>query len=98
MKTLQVIKRVTLVVISLAAVTTAVLLLGRGANGSPASGGSGGLTTTTLASNLIPASGSTPTNSVGPATTLPPSHDNDAGHSRIHDQYPDADVDWYQWH
>lgn len=28
--------------------------------------------------------------------TLPPSHDNDAGMSRAHDQFPDADIDFYQ--
>jgi hypothetical protein len=29
----------------------------------------------------------------GPATTLPPSRDNDAGEGRIPDTHPDADVD-----
>jgi hypothetical protein len=28
-----------------------------------------------------------------PSTTLPPSHDNDAGDARIPDRTPDADVD-----
>ena len=28
-----------------------------------------------------------------PRSTLPPSHDNDVGRRRIHDAYPDADVD-----
>lgn len=44
-----------------------------------------------------------PSANIGPGAStvnrfagLPPSHDNDVGHSRIIDQYPDADVDWYQ--
>ena len=33
-----------------------------------------------------------------PSTTLPPSHDNDAGDGRIPDRTPDADVDANQRH
>ena len=57
------------------------------------------------ASNLAPTInvGLTPAQTI-PATsgaghnfgTLPPSHDNDAGGSRVHDQTPDADIDSYQ--
>jgi predicted small secreted protein len=32
----------------------------------------------------------------GPTTTLPPSHDNDAGRARAPDTTPDADSDAYQ--
>ena len=49
---------------------------------------------------LIPSGSSTvttaPRGSAAPPTTLPPSHDNDAGISRQHDATPDADVDTYQ--
>jgi len=41
---------------------------------------------------LIKASGSTLSKGSS-STTLPPSHDNDAGKGRIPDQTPDADVD-----
>ena len=66
---------------------------------------------TALRTSSAPASNLAPTINVGlspaktvPATsgsghnfgTLPPSHDNDAGGSRVRDQIPDADIDSYQ--
>jgi hypothetical protein len=41
---------------------------------------------------LVQSSGSTLSKGL-PSTTLPPSHDNDAGDARIPDRTPDADVD-----
>jgi hypothetical protein len=57
----------------------------------PRSAGAGGTGTKTLLcagspTRLNPAVGST-------ASSLPPSHDNDAGLARIPDAHPDADVD-----
>ena len=88
-------RRISLVAFSLGAVTTAVLLIGGSGASVPASHSN--TFTTTSTSGLKPVAGSS-RSSTGPTTTLPPSRDNDAGHSRIRDQYPDADVDWYQWH
>ena len=51
----------------------------------------------TISVGLTPAR-TLPSNS-GPGLnfgTLPPSHDNDAGGARQHDQTPDADIDAYQ--
>ena len=63
-------------------------------------------TTFCYGSSSIPRHGLTPTGSTNlttspqgsqaAPTTLPPSHDNDAGISRQHDATPDADVDTYQ--
>ncbi len=87
-------KRFFLVLVSLAAVTGAVLLLASGA-----SGRTGNLSPTTpVTTKIAPGGQLVPSQSGAPTSTLPPSRDNDAGHSRIIDQYPDADLDWYQWH
>ena len=51
------------------------------------------LTPSTLASGLTPTSAGGTLASGGTVSTLPPSHDNDAGRSRIPDATPDADND-----
>lgn len=89
-------RRISLVAISLGTVTTAVLLIG--GSGASVRDSHSSTFTTTSTSGLKAVTGGSKSITNAPTTTLPPSRDNDAGHSRIHDQYPDADVDWYQWH
>jgi hypothetical protein len=48
------------------------------------------------ASSVGEFSGAGSTDANAPSTTLPPSHDNDAGISRAPDVTPDADADTYQ--
>lgn len=62
----------------------------------PVSTNQGAQIAPTVPTRLTPATTQpSPSGSTG-VTTLPPSHDNDAGMSRAHDQYPDADIDFYQ--
>jgi hypothetical protein len=56
-------------------------------------------TSAACAKKLVVASGSHgQSGAAGSTTTLPPSHDNDAGDARIPDAHPDADVDANQRH
>ncbi len=57
----------------------------------------GATSTTHACSTLVgPGLSTTGTITVPKFAALPPSHDNDAGHSRILDSTPDADADAYQ--
>jgi hypothetical protein len=94
-------RRVSIATVALGVLVAAIVLLGSsGASSqhgpSPSTNqnsvsGSSHLTTVTDSATAV-----TGSSSGGPVTTLPPSRDNDAGRSRIVDQYPDADVDSYQ--
>ena len=78
--------RVLMVTVVLAALVAALIVLSSQA--SPARSCVGRTQPTTGLSSLTPATGAST-----PLTTLPPSHDNDAGRSRIPDATPDADND-----
>lgn len=76
--------------VSLALLAASVLLAGCSSGPSASTGragaGNGSLVRSSRPTGLIPATGASP-------TTLPPSHDNDAGWARRPDSYPDADID-----
>jgi hypothetical protein len=69
-----------------------LLLAGCSGGGTPSACATGtGTGTSKSSTGLTAAKGAS-------STTLPPSHDNDAGGARIPDQTPDADIDANQRH
>lgn len=98
-------RRVVAAVAAVTLVTGAALVISVERSPTPPTPISPSTGTTSPSGALTTTSTGAPSSNIGPGAAvvnrfagLPPSHDNDVGHSRIIDQYPDADIDWYQRH